>query len=457
MKKHTYRAIEMHDLRLQELLPLLAAGCIVAIDVAKAKFAFALATVNGEVLKILRFQHPTETAAFLELVQTLKATLPGVPLRVAMEPTGTYGDAVRYQLAGRGIPVFMVSPKRTHDSQEIFDGVPGVNDPKSAVLLAKLCALNLGTPWQRPGEWRARMRALVERRQLASEQEERCHGRLEALLSRHWPEFFRWMDTREQKSAVALLEMLADPASVAASPDKPKELLHRVSRGRLSKEAIEGVVTEARTTLGVPMMAEERQFVMELAATARVARESAEAIEEEMSRLGGNDIFQRLQDWMGTFTAATLMALCEVEGMCGEQLEKACGLNLHEDSSGEHKGDYSITKRGPSELRRVLYMFALRMIQESAVVSAWYERRRGHTDNSKKSAVVAVMRKLLRALPHVARGAKFDATKLFDTRRLTINPNHPASLPSRQPTPRTRPRSIARSRNRQRTQSTVSP
>ena len=37
------------------------------------------------------------------------------------------------------------------------------------------------------------------------------------------------------------------------------------------------MVTEARTTLGVPMMAEERQFVMELAATARVARESAEA------------------------------------------------------------------------------------------------------------------------------------------------------------------------------------
>jgi hypothetical protein len=40
-----------------ELLPLLAVGCIVAIDVAKMKIMVALATVAGEVVKLFRFEH----------------------------------------------------------------------------------------------------------------------------------------------------------------------------------------------------------------------------------------------------------------------------------------------------------------------------------------------------------------------------------------------------------------
>jgi hypothetical protein len=38
----------------------------------------------------------------------------------------------------------------------------------------------------------------------------------------------------------------------------------------------------------------------------------------------------------------------------------------------------------------------------------------------KIKAVVALMRKLARALWHVARGKSFDAAKLFDTRRLQL-------------------------------------
>ena len=39
---------------------------------------------------------------------------------------------------------------------------------------------------------------------------------------------------------------------------------------------------------------------------------------------------------------------------------------------------------------------------------------------AKVRAVVAVMRKLVMALWHVARGAEFDARKLFDVRRLEV-------------------------------------
>jgi hypothetical protein len=72
--------------------------------------------------------------------------------------------------------------------------------------------------------------------------------------------------------------------------------------------------------------------------------------------------------------------------------------------------------------------------------------------------VVAVMRKLVRALFHVARGEAFDAGKLFDLRRLDLGAAASASPTSaatpaagKKPPmapPRTTPRPIARGRKR---------
>jgi transposase len=41
---------------------------------------------------------------------------------------------------------------------------------------------------------------------------------------------------------------------------------------------------------------------------------------------------------------------------------KALGLNLKERSSGKHKGQLKITKRGPGEARKYLYFAALRWL-----------------------------------------------------------------------------------------------
>ena len=116
-KKHTYSTVPVDQVDLVALLPLLALGCVIAIDVAKEKFVAANSTFTGEVLKLVRFSHPTETGAFLELIARLKGQTHEGKLVAALEPTGTYGDALRYQLAERGVPVYLVSPKATHDSR----------------------------------------------------------------------------------------------------------------------------------------------------------------------------------------------------------------------------------------------------------------------------------------------------------------------------------------------------
>jgi transposase len=422
-RKHTYQAVGVERIRLAELVPLLVAGCIVAIDVAKEKMMVALATAAGEVVKLFRFKHPTETGLFLQVVTGLGAALGAERVVAAMEPTGTYGDAIRYQLFKAGVPVFMVSPKRTHDSKELFDGVPSLHDGKSAWVIAKLQAMGLSKRWEPPPPTRTSLRALVELRQHEQQHQEQCYGRLEAMLARHWPELGHCADVREQKSALHLLVKYASPARVKAEPDAARALLRETSRSRLSAEAMEATIESARSTVGVPMMLEEELLVRTLASQVLELGGRMDEFERAMQSMNQEDeAYARLQPWMGTVTAAVLVTLCDPrQYVKARQMEKACGLNLRVKSSGECDGRLSITKRGPGHVRQMLYLFALRMIRDSCVVRAWYMKRKGYTEDNKQRAVVAVMRKLVRAAFHVARGNVFDASKLFDVRRLDLN------------------------------------
>jgi len=102
-RKRSYAAVDVEQLDVEALLPLLTVGSIVAIDVAKTKFVAAIATVGGEVLKLVKFEHPRQTVAFLGLLRALQQA-ERKPV-VVMEPTGTYGDALRYQCHALGLRV----------------------------------------------------------------------------------------------------------------------------------------------------------------------------------------------------------------------------------------------------------------------------------------------------------------------------------------------------------------
>jgi transposase len=89
------------------------------------------------------------------------------------------------------------------------------------------------------------------------------------------------------------------------------------------------------------------------------------------------------------------------------------GLNLAEYSSGTRQGELHISKRGHPQPRRWLYLSALRLARRAGV-REWYQAKKGRDGRHAKGAVVAVLRKLVLALYQVgARGATFDAGRLF--------------------------------------------
>jgi transposase len=422
-KKRTYSSTDVEHLDLVAILSLLTVGCIVAVDVAKTKFVAAIATMAGEVLKIVRFSHPRQTLSFLRVVESLRDAQ--LSPRVVMEPTGTYGDALRYQCHVRGVSIEMMSPKHTHDIAEVLDGVPSMHDPKAAVALARLAVLKPARRWSPDSEETREVRALLDRRWPLTTTRALYHGHLEGMLARHWPELGSLIDVHEQRSWMTLLQQHPGPRAVAASGEEAAQTLRKASHGRLSTARVEAIVESARTSLGMPMTKGEETKLRCIVEQIELQTKGLDAVDQELAELVSKDKeMSFLAVVVGPACAAGMVSYVGAPTSFATPgaLEKATGLNVKVKSSGEAAGKLHITKRGPPQVRQLLYLAVLRLVQSDPIVAAWYRARKSYGGESgKRKAIVAVMRKLVRALWHVARGATFDASKLFDVRRLDLS------------------------------------
>lgn len=420
-KKRTYKAVTVQRFDAGQASAQFAGSrCIVGIDVAKKDMFASLSTVAGEAKGIVRFEHPRETRAFLELCTRLRES--GASVEVAMEPTGTYGDALRAQFISGGFQVFQVNAKRCHDAAMVLDGVPSSHDRKSAVLIAWLHAQGISRAWRVTTDTERAARAALTRRELYADPFGRNLGRLEALLARHWPELPEHLGC-DSIGMLRLLSTYSSPAQVQAHQVEAELLLRQASRGMLAMLKITNAIASATTTLGEKMTRDEELLVCELATQTLDLRRSMERVDGEIAEVVKADvIMQRLAPALGIVSAAAIVAHMGDPGSyeSSASFVKATGLNLKERSSGKHEGKLKITKRGPARVRFYLYFAALRFIRTDRIVKAWHRGRRNYSDEHGMSGVVAVMRKLASALPHIARGATFDSAKLFDKRRLGL-------------------------------------
>jgi transposase len=394
---------------------------IVGIDVAKEGMVAAVMGEGENVVKTVGWSHPKQTASFLAFVKELRER--SASLEVAMEPSGVYGDALRWQLLEAGVSVARVSPKKSYDMAEIYDGVPSSHDGKSAAIVAVLHYRGASDPWPIESDRRRELTAALRLLEVFGKQFRQNRNRLEGLTARHWPELTSVLDL-STATALTVLETYGGPAAVAADPEEARALMVRVGGSMLALEKVVAIVSGAASSQGVPMIPEEQKLIRALAAEARRnqlgEREARRRVETLVSSAV---VTTEIASVVGKATAAVLVAGTgdPLDFDSPQALVKAVGLNLRERSSGKKKGGLHITKRGSGMVRLYLWMAALRLIQADPVVRAWYakkvHRQGGH---AKAKAVVAVMRKLVLGLWHVARGNEFDATRLFDTRRLSL-------------------------------------
>jgi len=423
MKKRIYRATHVKELNVERLCGELADGCVVVgVDVAKEDMVAGLMDGRVQVVATVKWRHPEQSQLFMEVLEAVQRS--GRQVEVAMEPSGTYGDALRVAVLERGIPVYRVSPKRCHDAAEVYDGVPSQHDAKSAAIIAKLHLDRASEPWPVKSEGERTLAAALRVLQVYEGQFQENRNRLEAILARHWPELGAILDLGSA-TLLELLKTYGGAGAVVADEAGARELMQRVGRGFLKTEKVEEVVRSARTSFGMGQLEEERRLVMEIAGEARRNQQKSQKAKKRVEQLTPeSESAARMTAVVGKVTAAVLMAALGDPGGYDNATAylKSAGLNLKEKSSGKQKGGLHITKRGPGVARQFLYLAVLRLLQTDRVIRAWYAKKVARQGGKLKSkAVVAIMRKLVLALWYVARGSRFDSAKLFDVSRLNLD------------------------------------
>ncbi len=420
MKKRIYRATKVKELNLGKLQEQVDGNDIVlAVDVAKEDFFAVIVGNDQQVFATLKWKHPVETNFLLDII--LKE-LSWSSLEVVMEPSGTYGDSLRSQFLNAGIAVYRVSPKRCHDAAEVFDGVPSMHDAKACTIISRLHQQGLSKEWPMPDDAQRELTASIKTLEIYDSAYHRNINKLEGLVMRFWPELTQLLDLQ----SATLLELLITygvPERVAKNSTQARRLMSRVGNNFLVKSKKEAILKSASSSLGVKSVKAEQEQIQELCIEIRRLQQLCRQAKRRIESLTqGIDSVRNMSEVLGKMTAAVLyVVLGDMQKYNNAaSIVKTLGLNLREHSSGRHKGQLRITKRGSGLARMYLYLAVLRLIQKDAVIKAWYQKKLQRDGKVKQKAIIAIMRKLASALWYVGQGAKFDSSKLFDVNKLTL-------------------------------------
>jgi len=413
MRRKAYGALRVNHVDAEALLRQRPGhDVVVGTDIGKFEMQVICRWPDGAHDRPWRVQNPGQLPELIGLLQRLGQ---GRRLVVGMEPSGTYGDALRQALYDAQVEVRRVSPKASHDYAEIFDGVPSQHDGKDAAVVAELVAMGKAKVWpyEPAAAWEQELHYWVAGLEAQRRILSMWLGRLEALLARHWPEANQLMKV----SSATLLHAVShygSPALLAADPEAAARL-QRWGGRYLSAAKVQALLRSAQTTVGVRAGEWPSRQLRDYARQARAARQEFRHGQRQLRRLAeGNEVLQAQGRAVGVPTACVLWVSTgdPRKFSSGPAYRKAMGLNLVEESSGVYEGRLRISKRGSPRSRQWLYFAALRTIRQAGVQS-WYQAKKARDHHQAKRALVAVMRKLSLALYHVAHGATFDAARLF--------------------------------------------
>ena len=419
MKKRTYKATNVNKVDEERLFEqVFDKEIVIGIDVAKTDYFCNIMTDKRESISTIKWKHPLESEDMLELV----SILPARSLVIAMEPSGTYGDPIRNMFINAGVEVYRVSPKRSHDAKEVYDGVPSLHDAKSANIIARLHLDGASELWSFKEKHERDLAAVVNTLDILKKQFNQNLNRLGSLLAKYWPE----LDGIIKIDGVTILELIkayGSPLNISKTKELAYSMLKK-RRGNLKEEKITAIIESSHKTLGVPMTPCEEEELIYLVKRTRIIQQELSDAKKRVENLGKNiESVKNLGKVIGKATAAVVVSSAGDPLKYGapKQYLKSIGLNLKEKSSGKYNGRHSITKRGSSRARQWIYFAVLRLIQKDEVIKAWYQKKVARDGGVKMKALIAIMRKLVLSMWHIARGHEFDSSKLFDVRKLNFN------------------------------------
>jgi transposase len=397
---------------------------IVALDVAQEKHVVYIRSTEGREEKpFVVFNRREEYEQMWERIRQTKEAYGLEEVVVGFESTGPYAEPIVHYLMKNGVKLVQVNPMHTKRVKEIRGNSPNKTDEKDPQVIADIIELGNYLSVVIPEGVSAELRRLTQARERAVGRRTMLVNQVHGLVSVIFPEFLMVMKDIKTKTAQYILKHCPRPQDIVElGYDRLVERLKKISRGRMGKERAEALYEAAVNTAGVregqgSIVFEIRQLVEAIGQTERLIEDTEEKMRENLKEIPYSRYMLSIQG-IGEVTVAGLI------GEVGDfskyrtiaEITKLAGLDLFEVSSGKHKGERHISKRGRPLMRKLLFYATINVVKEERIMHERYERylQRGMP---RMMALIAIMRKLLGVLFALVRDqseyvSNYEETKL---------------------------------------------
>lgn len=398
---------------------------VIGVDIAKKKhYARAFDYRGIELDKVIKFKaNGGGFKSFINWTQRIAKRHGKKRTVVGIEPTGHYWYTFGRAVIDSGLMLVQVNPYHVKRSKELDDNTPSKSDykdPKTIAFLVKDGRYQI--PYMPDGKY-AELRKANNLREEWVQKKIKVKNRVIRWLDIHFPEFLNAFSSWEGKTALMTLEKMALPEKIAAKT--AEEILYiwrqEVKRGVGIKKA-EKLLKEAQNSIGIregSQMAEYeiKLLINEYTEIKEVLEDMERVLEEIVLTIPGANRFLEIKG-VGIKTVAGFFAeIGDIRRFTSaKQIIKLAGLNLRQNSSGQHKGKTTISKRGRGRLRALLFRAILPIAATNEVFNKLHHDNISRKENpmKKKQSLIALCCRLIRIVYSIITNEqKFDPDKLI--------------------------------------------
>lgn len=398
---------------------------VVGMDIAKRTHFACFTDDRGRVLQ-KSFPVSQSHDGFEQFYQRILAALrehDKSEVIVGIEPTGHYWLNLAYFLEDRGISLVMTNPMHVKRSKELDDNLPTKHDRKDALVIARLVKDGRFSYPRILKDMEAELRAGSTFRSKLTEELGAVKNMMIRWLDRYFPEFTQVFPSFG-KMALAVLECTPFPDDLHERELDELMTLYREVDGIKSPQKPKAMrlIEVAAKSIGVT---EGRQMARyEITTLVRRYHQLEQEIEDITQQLVELVQTSVEYEWLKTVPGLGDTTIVDLMAEIGSfshyedprQLIKLAGLTLRENSSGQHKGQKRISKRGRRKLRALLFRVMMPMIRHNKAFRQLHEYYTNRTVNPlrKKQSIVVLCGKLLKVLHGISTKHKaFDAQRMM--------------------------------------------
>lgn len=375
---------------------------IAAIDIGKVTNTVCLRCPDGTEIK--PFESLNNRHGFDKLWDRICKTKKAYNLEeivVGFESTGPYAEPLCHYLIKKKVKLVQVNPMHTKRLKEIQGNSPNKTDKKDPKVIADIMELGHALSVVIPEGSAAELRRLTQARERELERLTAVLNQLEKLVFVIFPEFLQVIKSVRCKTAQYILKHYTVPKDIVElGVEELTVIMKKISHGKLGKEQAEGLYKGAENSVGITVghggiLLEIRRLLALIEGSKGYIAELDHNMSSHLNNIPYHHSILSIKG-IGRITAAGLI------GEVGDftrfktisEVMKLAGLDLFEISSGCHKGQRHISKRGRSLIRKLLFFAAINAARKGGIMHNIYHKflQRGMP---KMKALIAICRRLL--------------------------------------------------------------